>query len=248
MNWLGSFLLCLASAAPAVRPKECQAGYVCCRAACACGECCGSTQAYYPREGDIIIFTYRNPLYRVCYALAGTGPPYHVGIVVRIPTGELATLEAAPNMSYTVFVLPLPDRLPAYKGSIWVRRLKKPLNAAEAEQLAVFAAEQTGKGFAFGRLLFNMGPLRPRGELRTQWFGKTYLDRDRWFCSELVVAAAVAAGQMDPNVVPANGIYPRDLLIDEPIDFSATWEKPLLWTNEAGTMAGEPYPDYESLQ
>ncbi|MBL8795542.1 MAG: hypothetical protein JNM56_16675, partial [Planctomycetia bacterium] len=206
------------------------------------------TQPYYPREGDLVIFTYRNPLWRICYALAGTGPPYHTGIVVRIPTGELATLEAAPNTSYTVYVLPLPDRFPAYKGSIWVRRLKKPLTPTETEQLNIFAAEQTGKGFAFGRLLVNLGPFRPRGELRSQWFGKTTLDRDRWFCSELVVAAAVAASRMDPHTVPANGIYPRDLLLDETVDFSGTWDKPLLWTNEAGTHSGEPYPEYESLQ
>lgn len=225
-----------------------QAGYLCRRVACAEGIII-QTERYCPQEGDILIFTYKNPLWRCLYALAGSGPPYHAGIVVRMPNGELATLEAGPTGTYNTYLLPLPHRLPAYNGSIWVRRLKEPLTSAESERLTEFASDQTGKGFAFGRLLVAaVTPLRPRGPIRYDLLGTTCLDRQRWFCSELVMAAAVVAGRADPQFVHANGIYPRDLLLDEPYDFSATWEQPLLWTKDSKTLCGQPYPEYEALQ
>jgi len=194
---------------------------------------------YQPREGDIVIFSYKDSLREVMYALAGTGAYYHSGLVVRLPSGELATLEAGAVDGYDVFLLTLPTRLPAYQGNIWVRRLRAPLSAAESTLLTDFAVRQTGKGFAFHRVLQAATPFRPRGWLGVKLWGKTDLERSSWFCSELVVAALVAAGRLDGDEVAANGIYPEDLFTDEVIDLHAGWELPLLWSETAAFRRAE---------
>jgi hypothetical protein len=206
------------------------------------------TAPYQPAEGDIIIFTYRNPLYRLCYCLAGSGPPYHAGIVVRMPTGELATLEAGATSKYRVYLLPLPERLPAYEGRMWVRRLKTPLTAEESAALTHWAAAQTDKRFAFCRLALNSTFRRPRGSLGTRLFGETCLDRGRWFCSELVVAACAVARRVDPAAVAANGIYPRDLFLDTAYDFSIAWGAPLLWSARPASGTAETVIESQALE
>ncbi len=188
------------------------------------------TEAYIPHEGDILIFTYNHVLWRMLYELAGSGPPFHAGVIVRLPDGRLATLEAGPTDNWRVYLMTLPTRFPAYEGRIWVRQLKQPLTAEESARLTEFATNQTEKSFAFGRVLLGATFFRPRGEWGRELFGTTSLDRDAWFCSELVVAAAVAAGRIERDSIPANGIYPRDLFLDQPVDFSPTWDAPLLWT------------------
>ena len=47
------------------------------------------------------------------------------------------------------------------------------------------------------------------------------MDRERWLCSELVVAAATAAQILSPTAFPANSIYPGDLAYDDRYDLSA---------------------------
>jgi hypothetical protein len=59
--------------------------------------------------------------------------------------------------------------------------------------------------------------------------GRTVLDRERWICSELVVAAATASGVLDPDLYPANMVYPRDLAYDEHFDFSPHYDPPAMW-------------------
>lgn len=239
LHFLSSLLWLAAIAVPNTE----QAGCLC--HVGPCGEV--QTEAYRPREGDIVIFTYRSGWNRFMYLVGGTGPPYHTGIVVRLPDGELATLEAAPTDDWRVYLVAMPTRLPAYQGRIWVRRLKRPLDAEESARLTEFATDQTGKGFAFGRVLLG-GIMRPRGELGVELFGETSLDRDQWFCSELVVAACVAAGRIDPQKIPANGIYPRDLFLDRPISISADWELPLLWTEHAVKESVQSMIEERSLE
>ena len=70
---------------------------------------------------------------------------------------------------------------------------------------------------------------RPRNSLLSSYFGRTVLDRERWFCSELVVAAATAAGVLDEEHYPANLMYPRDLCYDEHFDLSPHYEPPAMW-------------------
>jgi hypothetical protein len=62
-----------------------------------------------------------------------------------------------------------------------------------------------------------------------QYFGRTVLDRERWICSELVVAAAATAGVWTPETFPANLMYPRDLCYDERFDLSPYYDAPGLW-------------------
>src|SRR5690349_17851787 len=53
--------------------------------------------AYAPREGDLVFFDDRNLVWTILFAWAGTGPPLHMGIVVKKADGALAVLEAGPD-------------------------------------------------------------------------------------------------------------------------------------------------------
>jgi hypothetical protein len=237
-------LVCAACVAAAPDSSEGSAGYLFHPARCLDGSVCLETRAYIPQEGDIIICASRNHLWQICFSLARSGPPFHAAVVIREPNGRLAVLEAGPNDTWCVYILPLPERLAAYPGRIWVRQLKVPLTPEESARLTNFATDQTGKGFAFGRVLFaaTFRPAPNCGKL----FGRTCLDRPRWFCSELVVAACVVAGRMDPKIVSANCIYPRDLFLDRSVDFSSTWDMPLLWSEHPSS--GLPASVIEQLE
>jgi hypothetical protein len=225
--WLAG-LICTAT------PAQPQAGFVYYKMFASDGIVCLETRPYTPHEGDIVIFTYNNSVWRIFYNLADSGPPYHTGIVIREPSGRLSSLEVASTDDWKVYILPLAERLPAYEGRVWIRRLKTPLTATESAQLTDFATDQTEKDYAFGRVLLS-ATLRPCGALGRRLLGETSLQRDDWFCSELVVAACVAAGKLDPKEVAAHGIYPRDLFTDKPFDLSATWERPMLWSARAAS-------------
>jgi hypothetical protein len=187
-------------------------------------------EAYVPREGDLLFYRDFSPFWRTLYFLAYTGPPYHVGIVVRLPDGRFATLEAGPYDSRHVYLLDLLPRLQTHDGTVWVRRLRAPLTQEQSSRLTDFALEQAGKHFALLRIALAVTPLRAHGPLRSRLFGSPRVDRDRWFCSELVVAAAAVAGLIDPRRVPPNTVYPKDMFIDWPHDLRPCWEEPALWT------------------
>src|SRR5262245_44834320 len=86
----------------------------------------GPREVYVPAEGDLVFFAEDSLFWRCMYALAHTGPPYHVGIVVRLPDGRMATLEAAPYTTIHVFLLDALPRLHSHDGAVWVRRLRVP--------------------------------------------------------------------------------------------------------------------------
>jgi hypothetical protein len=190
-------------------------------------------QTYVPHEGDILLFAKHDSVRYFLYSLAGTSSPYHSAVVIRLPDGCLGTLEAAPLDTYQVLILSLADRLRAHNGIVFVRRLKRPLCPEESAALTAFAEAQEFKGFAFGRMALALTPFRHRGEYRSKLWGTTKLDRSRWFCSELVIASEVVANRIDPETVRASSVYPRDLYLDKPIDFSGMWEKPLRWSEGA---------------
>jgi hypothetical protein len=187
---------------------------------------------YAPREGDLIFFDDHNRTWTALFAFAGTGPPLHMGIVVKKPDGKPAVLEAGPDDSLWVALTDLGPRLHQFKrdfhGTLSIRRCKKKLTEKESRALTTFAREQKGKRYAALRLLLQGTPFRERGFLKPL-LAKTHLKRDAWICSELAVAAAAVAGLLDPKAVPANAVYPRDLVNDERYDLSASWREAVEW-------------------
>ncbi len=189
--------------------------------------------AYAPREGDLVFYDDRNIFWTLLFAYAGTGPPLHMGIVVKKADGALAILEAGPDDTIHVALLDLEKRLPQFnndfKGTISIRRCKKALTKEQSQELTKFAEAQDGKRYAIGRLLLQGTSLRSRGPVRELIFGKTYLDRDSWICSELAVAAGTVVKLFDPKVVFANVAYPRDLVDNARYDLADNWHDAAVW-------------------
>lgn len=188
-----------------------------------------ASETYCPRAGDILLFDHPCVWMNRVYWFCGTGGPLHAAVVFRRPDGSHAILEAGPNFVQKVVVAEVNPRLPEYDGSILVRRLKVPLTEEQSKQLTDFSLAQEGKGYALVRLLLQGTPLRARGKIRSHYLGRTSLERDRWMCSELVVAAMVAAGVFDAKEYRANTFYPRDLAYDDVHDISAFYERPAVW-------------------
>jgi hypothetical protein len=187
---------------------------------------------YRPREGDLVFYDDHNRTWTALFALAGTGPPLHMGIVVKKPGGVLAVLEAGPDDSVWVKVLDLRPRLRQFRrdfhGTITIRRCKVRLSRQQSAALTRFAMAQEGKRYAALRLLAQGTPLRVRGPLEPL-LGQTHMDRDAWICSELAVAAGTVVGLFDPKVVRSNATYPRDLIDNRRFDLRAAWDDPAQW-------------------
>src|SRR5438552_18167468 len=64
---------------------------------CARGSAQPAAIPYEPREGDLIFYDDHSKVWTALFALAGTGPPLHMGMVVRKTNGALAVLEAGPD-------------------------------------------------------------------------------------------------------------------------------------------------------
>ena len=79
-----------------------------------------------------------------------------------------------------------------------------------------------------------------RFAIRTAFVGKPNgLDRDSYFCSELVVEALVYAGLMDGRTARPSAAYPRDLFMDaspnpylnKHLKLAPAWDPPARWTS-----------------
>jgi hypothetical protein len=186
---------------------------------------------YFPQAGDIILYDDLNPLHHWAFrCLAGSGPPTHACIVIEQDCKPILLELTGPTVPHCkVCLKEVFPRLEAYTGAIMVRRLRQPLTPEQSAELTHFALAQQGKNIAFRRGLLQATPFRCRNGLRHWLFAHTYLNRRRWFCSELVVAAASAAHVLDPHVCRANATYPRDLAYDEIYDLSPYYEPPLPW-------------------
>lgn len=193
---------------------------------------------YYPQPGDLLLYDYANRLYTMAFKAVGTGTPIHSAIAFKRPDGSCALLDLTGPKVITakVCLFDVEPRLRTYHGSVMVRRVRAPLSAEKSAALTQFALAQEDKPFAVGRLILQGTPLRPRTGLRRQWFGHTELDRQRWICSELTVAAATVAGLLDPSKHFASSIYPRDLAYDEHYDFSTIFQTPVLWVADPNPM------------
>jgi hypothetical protein len=223
-------LACLSGRFAGVRAGE-ASGWLLSPGACA-EERGAPREAYVPRPGDIILFSSKHLRSQFFYTLARTGKPYHAGIVVNLADGRPAILEAGPYNLLNVYLLDLLPRLRTHDGSIWVRRRCVPLRPEQSSRLTAFALEQTGKRFALFRVILEVTPFRAHGSLHSLLFGRPRIDRQAWFCSELVIAALAVAGVVDPHVIKPNTIYPRDLFVDRPVDLKPCWEQPRLWIGD----------------
>lgn len=187
---------------------------------------------YQPQPGDIILCDDHNKLFHFVFKLANTAPPTHVAMVVEGADGKPAMFEMTgpKTVTATVKIHDIEARLRAYPGEIMVRRLREPLTDDQSRELTAFAYAQKDKRFAIARIALLVTPFCPRTGLRHTLFGHTYLNRNRWFCSELVVAACTKAHILNPNYCRANATYPRDLATDERIDLSHLYYAPLPWS------------------
>lgn len=228
-------VLCLGLTAAS---PETPATYLCQPAQCVDNLVRGPLEPCQLQEGDLIFFQDDSVKWAVLFALAGTGPPYHVGVVVRVHDGRLFILEAGPNDTSHIQLMEPYSRLEAFCGKMWVRRRCVPLTCEESARLTEFAAKQQGKYYALIRLAGQLTPFRHRGPLRTFCVGKPN-GPDRWgyWCSELVLEALLYAGLLDPAVIRPTATYPRDMFhdaspnpyINRTLDLSAGWEKPRRW-------------------
>jgi hypothetical protein len=188
------------------------------------------TVPYIPEPGDLLLFDDHNQIVTFFYQLVGSGPPLHAAMVIQRPEGSPALLEAGPNFIPRVFIMePLP-RIRAYNGTVLIRKPKRKLTAEQSAALTRFAYAQEGKDYALARLFLQGTPFRCRVGLRKMWFAHTRLNRNRWTCSELTIAAGVAAGILDSRRFPANAMYPQDMCYDERYDLSGAYYEPVLWT------------------
>ncbi len=192
---------------------------------------------YVPREGDLVFYDDRSILWTILFTWAGSGPPLHMGIVVKETDGNRAILEAGPDDTVWVSLLDLDKRLRQFTednhgGTISIRRCKKTLTKEQSASLTKFAQAQDGKRYAVGRLLLEGTCLRVRGPIRELVLGKTYLDRDSWMCAELAVAAGSLVKLIDPDAVRANATYPQDIVDNHRHDLSGNWHDPAVWSPE----------------
>lgn len=187
------------------------------------------TIPYVPREGDLIFYDDKSIFWTILFAWAGTGPPLHMGIVVKGTDGKLAVLEAGPDDKIKVYILELNSRLKDFKGVVTIRRCKVKLTEEKSAAMTKFAKEQDGKPYAVIRLLLQGTSFRSRGPVREMFLAGTYLDRWSWICSELAVATGTVVGLFDPAVVRANVTYPRDIVDNKRFDLSKNWHDAETW-------------------
>lgn len=197
-----------------------------------------SVTPYTPREGDLVFFDDRKVFWDFLYWLGDTAAPFHVGIVVKRPDGNLGILESGPDDTLSVFILDLNERLSGFvkafpKGILQVRQSKASLTPEQSKALTDFAVRNEGKRYAWVRLLWQGTYLRKRGSWWECSTAKTNLDRHRWLCCEIVVSAAHLVGLIDGKVVKADITYPLDIVDDHRFDLSPNYTPAAYWAPKA---------------
>jgi hypothetical protein len=193
---------------------------------------------FTPQPGDIVLYDDFNRFFHFLFKIANTAPPTHTALVIAGNDGKPALLELTGPKVLTarVVIMDVDTRFRSYPGIIMVRKIREPLTADQSRELTQFAEAQQGKAFAWPRVILQGTPLCPRTGLRKELFGHTYLDRNRWFCSELVVAACVSAKILDGKKCCANATYPHDLAVDRWLDLSASYHPPARWTADGSVI------------
>lgn len=199
----------------------------------------GPAEPYCPQPGDLLFFTDYTFFWCTTHNWAGAGHPHHSGIVVALPDGRPAALEAGPYDTLRIRVLDLSPHLRKYTEMgepVWVRRRKVPLTCEQSRQLTAFALAQEGKRFALFRQGVQLTPFRSRMPLRIYFMARPHPDRCSYFCSEVVTEALAAACLIDPETARPAATYPSDLFygcshnhyINKHLDLS-DWYPPARW-------------------
>ncbi len=223
-------------------------------------------EPYVPREGDILLIqgTEVDSLFTIVYRtiarLTRSGPPWHSGIVIADRAGQLKFYNAPGQVAgqegeqggnqqqegeeeqnrgprYDDIV----ESITRVPQKVWVRSLKFPLLLDQTYRLRKWAEEQEGKPFGYLRSVTCPVLCYPvRGPMRQRSLPPVGIDRPTWFCSELVVAAGIAAGLINPQVVKPGCVNPLDLNEDSLLDLSPVWTKPCeLWWDKEASESGK---------
>jgi hypothetical protein len=210
---------------------------------------------YLPQPGDIFLSTDQRLVAKFAHLLVKSGAPHHSGIVFALPDGSPALLEGGPNGTRFIRVLNLPRQLESYypDNRVWIRQRSVPLTAEQSARLTVFALTAADRPFAEIRMFSQANPaLRAKGPIRTRLFGRPHAGnfdptdpepamRRKYYCSELVTEACVAACLLPPDTTRPTSMYPRELFfgtsripyIRDNLDMS-DWLPPSRWTICAG--------------
>lgn len=211
----------------------------------------GPARDYRPQPGDIVLSTDGSVFWTAMHNLAGTSHPTHSMVVFARPDGSLGILEGGPHDTLRCRDLDALPHMLSYEadGRVWVRRRAVPLTAEESCRLTAFAFAADGRRFALGRLAQQLTVTRTRGPVRTAFVGKPNgLDRNSYFCSELVVEALAYAGLVDPRTARPSATYPRDIYMDASpnpylnrhLKLAPAWDPPARWTSAADGPGVEP--------
>jgi hypothetical protein len=200
---------------------------------------------YDPQPGDVVLMSDTNALWTALYALALTGAPGHIGLVVRLPDGRLGMHEAGFNESLWTHAAPLDYRLSHYPGKVWVRRVRAPLTPWQDARLTEFVAVTEGTRYDLRTAKRQLTPFRSRGPLRTVFLGRPRGPGRPLICSEAVLEALVYAGAIDGRTARPVATFPRDLFFDRSLNpyinrhppLAAGWDAPALWTPVLGVAA-----------
>ena len=120
-----------------------------------------------------------------------------------------------------------------------MRRRACPLTAEQSARLTEFCLATNERQFGLGTLARQITPFRTRGPIRTFCIGKPHgLDRESYYCSELVCEVCVYAGLMDARTTRPSATYPRDLFMDHSpnlylnkhLKLAPAWDPPARWT------------------
>ncbi len=190
----------------------------------------GPAVAYVPQPGDVLLATDDNWFWALTHNLAFAFEPHNSAVIVQRCDGSLGVLEAGPNDTTHVRILPLLPHLKEYadKGPVYIRKRKTPLTPDQCAALTAFAERQNGKMFALVRLAGQLTPLRSRGPLRTYVMGKSHGDRCGYYCAELVCESLIAAGALDPETTRPCATYPHDLFFDQSYNAYISHHLPLV--------------------
>jgi hypothetical protein len=214
-------------------------------------------EPYLPQPGDIFLAWDRQLLARFFHKIAGADSLHHSGIIIELPDGQPAILEAGPHNTLRVRILDVFDHLHSHEwggDKVWIRRRCTPLTPEQSACLTHFALAQNGKRFAALRLVGQLTPFRSRGPLRTRWLGAPHGERRSYFCSELVAECCVVAGLLEASRTRPAATYPCDLFygrshnpfLDRHLDINDDWLPPARWSS-CPPEAAEVRPESDSL-